>query len=104
MQTTVIIGGGVIGLNIALAIAEARPADQVWLLEREPYLGHHTTTRNSEVVHAGVAYPPDSLKAKLCVEGNRLTHELAQKLGVPLWRSGKYILATDDAQAQALEL
>lgn len=102
VQTTIIVGGGVVGLNIALALAEPREGGDVFLLEREQYLGHHTSTRNSEVMHAGFAYPPDTLKAKLCVEGNRLSFKLFERLGVPFRRDGKWIVAYTDKEAKAL--
>ena len=105
-----IIGGGVVGLNIALELsggglkpsATAPAANEVFLLEQEKFLGHHTSTRNSEVIHAGFAYPPESLKARLCVEGNRLTYELLAGLGVPCKRCGKWVIACNPAEAAAL--
>lgn len=102
-RTVVIAGGGAVGLNVALALAAEPAADDVFLLEREPFLGHHTSTRNSEVIHAGFAYPPGSLKARLCVEGNRLTAELLAKLNVPFRRDGKWIVAHSPAEEQAVE-
>lgn len=95
-----IVGGGVVGLNIALELSE-RPND-IFLLEKEKFLGHHTSTRNSEVIHAGFAYPPGSLKAKLCVEGNSLTYSLLSRLGVPFRKCGKWIIACGKAEDEAL--
>ncbi|MBI4212170.1 MAG: FAD-dependent oxidoreductase [Deltaproteobacteria bacterium] len=103
METIVIIGGGIVGLSIARELAETNRGDEIFLLEQEAFLGHHTTGRNSEVLHAGVAYPPHSLKTKLCVEGNILTYELAERLNIPLKKTGKWILATNDAEAEGLE-
>ncbi|MBI4127010.1 MAG: FAD-dependent oxidoreductase [Deltaproteobacteria bacterium] len=104
MPTTVIIGGGVVGLNIALALSESKDSPHdIFLLECEKFLGHHTSARNSEVLHAGIAYPPTSMKAKLCVEGNRLSRELFDRLGVPYKKTGKWILATNDAEAEGLQ-
>jgi len=101
-KTIAIIGGGVVGLNIALAISDRKLGD-VFLLEKEPWLGHHTSTRNSEVIHAGLAYPPGSLKAKLCVEGNPLTYELLTRLDVPYRREGKWIVAYTDDELAAID-
>ena len=101
-RRVVIVGGGVVGLNAALALAEGGFGGEVWLLEMEEHLGHHASTRNSEVVHAGFAYPPGSLKAELCLEGNRLTYDLLSRLGVPFARSGKWIVAHGDGEARAL--
>lgn len=97
-----IIGGGVVGLNIAhkLSALEER---EIYLLEKEPYLGHHTSTRNSEVIHAGFAYPPSSLKAKLCVEGNKLTYEFLDELGVAYKKCGKWVIACGAGDDEALE-
>ncbi|MBI2091919.1 MAG: FAD-dependent oxidoreductase, partial [Deltaproteobacteria bacterium] len=102
----VIIGGGVVGLNVALEFA-ARPElveaqTEIFLLEKEKFLGHHTSTRNSEVIHAGFAYPPESLKSKLCVEGNTLTYELLDKLRVPYKKCGKWVIACGKDEDNAL--
>ena len=102
-QTIVVIGGGVVGLNVAHFLAEQNSQNEIYLLETETYLGHHTSTRNSEVLHAGIAYPPDSLKARLCVEGNQKSRELFEKLKVPYRASGKYVIATNLDEAAALE-
>lgn len=104
-----IIGSGIIGLNIAYALCKSRPPrgssekTEIYLFEQEPYLGHHASTRNSEVIHAGLAYPPGSLKSKLCIEGNRLTYEILDELKVPLKKCGKWIIAIDDKELAALE-
>lgn len=100
-----IIGGGVVGLNIAYSLCESPVAknSEIYLFETEPFLGHHTSTRNSEVIHAGFAYPPGTLKAQLCIEGNRKTYELLNKLGVPCKRCGKWIIAQNDEELSALE-
>lgn len=96
-----IIGGGVVGLNIAYKLAGG--GDEIYLLEKEPYLGHHTSTRNSEVIHAGFAYPSDSLKAKFCLSGNPMTYTLLDKLGVPYKRYGKWIIACGEGDIAALD-
>src|SRR2546425_13319198 len=72
-----IIGGGVIGCAIANAVS-ARWQD-VFLVEQFPKLGMATSSRNSGVNHSGIYYPKNSLKARLCVEGNRLTYEFCAK-------------------------
>jgi len=102
MRTTIaIIGGGVIGLNIALEIS-SRNLGEVFLLEKELFLGHHTSTRNSEVIHAGLAYPKNSLKNRFCLDGNGLTYELLNKLGVPHRRCGKWIVAYTAEESLAI--
>lgn len=102
-ENIVIVGGGVVGLNIALALVEGPNQAQVYLFEREPFLGNHTSTRNSEVIHAGFAYPPGSLKSRLCIEGNRLSFELLDRLKMPYHRNGKWIVAHDSREVTALE-
>lgn len=102
-RTIVVLGGGIVGLNLAYFFAEQQANTEIYLLETEEYLGHHSTTRNSEVLHAGIAYPPDSLKARLCVEGNQKSRELFDKLKIPYRAGGKYVVATNAEEANALE-
>lgn len=86
-----IIGGGVVGCAIARAVS-ARWQD-VFLVERNPKLGMATSSRNSGVIHSGIYYPKNSLKARHCIEGNRLTYEFCKKHGVPFRHSGKLVVA-----------
>jgi glycerol-3-phosphate dehydrogenase len=88
-----IIGGGVVGCAIARAVS-SRWQD-VFLVERFPKLGMATSTRNSGVNHSGIYYPKDSLKARLCVEGNRLTYEFCAKHNVPFRHCGKLVVAAE---------
>ena len=88
-----IIGGGVIGCAIARAVS-ARWQD-VFVVEQFPKLGMATSTRNSGVNHSGIYYPKNSLKARLCVEGNRLTYEFCAKHKVPFRHCGKLVVAAD---------
>ena len=95
-----IIGGGVIGCAIARAVS-ARWQD-VFLVEQFPKLGMATSTRNSGVNHSGIYYPMNSLKARLCVEGNRLTYEFCEKHNVPFRHCGKLVVAADSREEPEL--
>ncbi len=88
-----IIGGGVAGCAIARAVS-SRWQD-VFLVEQFPKLGMATSTRNSGVNHSGIYYPKNSLKARLCVEGNRLTYEFCAKHNVPFRHCGKLVVAAE---------
>lgn len=97
----VVIGAGVVGLAVAARLAPRHP--DLVLLERNPRHGQETSSRNSEVIHAGIYYPRGSLKARLCVEGNRLLYEMCAARGVPHRRCGKIICAGDEADLPALD-
>ena len=88
-----IVGGGVVGCAVARALS-ARWQD-VFLVEQFPKLGMATSTRNSGVNHSGIYYPKNSLKARLCVEGNHLTYEFCENHNVPFRHSGKLVVAAD---------
>jgi L-2-hydroxyglutarate oxidase LhgO len=90
----VVIGAGVVGLAAARALAMA--GREVIVLEREGAIGTGVSSRNSEVIHAGMYYPRGSLKAQLCVRGNRLLREYAETHGVPFQMVGKLIVAATD--------
>ncbi|MDP9969032.1 L-2-hydroxyglutarate oxidase LhgO [Variovorax paradoxus] len=97
-----VIGGGVVGLAVARALALA--GREVVVLEAEGAIGTGTSSRNSEVIHAGIYYPQGSLKARLCVEGKEALYDYAAERGVPHRRCGKLIVATSAEQVAQLEV
>src|SRR4026209_2849533 len=96
-----VIGAGVVGLAVARALAQA--GREVVILEAEDAIGTHTSSRNSEVIHAGIYYPKGSLKAKSCVAGKELLYEYCVAHGVPHRRSGKLIVTPNQEQVGELE-
>jgi L-2-hydroxyglutarate oxidase LhgO len=97
----IVVGAGVIGLAVARALARA--GREVVVLERETAPGTHTSARNSEVIHAGIYYPPGSQKARLCVAGRRALYDYAAANGVAHRRLGKLIVATAEDELAALQ-
>jgi L-2-hydroxyglutarate oxidase LhgO len=96
----VVIGAGVVGLAIARALALR--GREVLILEAADHFGTETSSRNSEVIHAGIYYPRDSLKAGLCVEGRGLLYDFCNAYGVPYRRCGKLIVAAAEVQLAEL--
>ncbi len=97
---TVVIGAGVIGLAVGRALA-LRGRDVI-VLEAHPGIGMETSSRSSEVIHAGLYYEPGSLKARCCVRGKELLYRYCETRGVPYRRIGKLIVAIGEAQASQL--
>ncbi len=97
----VVIGAGIVGLAVARAMALA--GREVIILESERAIGTGTSSRNSEVIHGGIYYPPGSLKATLCVEGKHRLYAFCASHGVAHRRCGKLIVATNDRQVGELE-
>ncbi len=97
----VVVGAGIMGLAVARALATA--GREVVILESEDAIGTHTSSRNSEVIHAGIYYPRGSLKARACVEGRERLYAYCAERGVPHSRCGKLIVATDSTQLEELE-
>lgn len=96
-----IIGAGVVGLSIA---SQAADKDKnVILVERHSGFGQETSSRNSEVIHAGIYYPEGFLKAKFCVEGNILLYRICKENNIPYKQTGKLIVAVNEKQAKDLE-
>lgn len=96
-----IIGAGVVGLAIAAELSEKYK--KILVLERHHSFGQETSSRNSEVIHAGIYYPKDTLKAKMCVEGRALLYEICQKNNIPFKKIGKLIVASEKDEIPLLE-
>lgn len=101
--THAIIGGGVVGLAIARALSLHPSSPSTLLLERHSAVGTETSSRNSEVIHAGIYYGSDSLKTKLCIKGKDQLYAFCEDQGVPFRRTGKWIVAQNDLQHEALQ-
>ncbi len=97
----IVIGAGVVGIAVARALALAGRG--VVVLEAAGAIGTQTSSRNSEVIHAGIYYPSDSLKARFCVAGKEMLYRFCAERGVPHRRSGKLIVATEPGQIATLE-
>ncbi len=98
-----VIGGGVIGLNLALEAKRRYPSAKVILLEKEKDCGLHASSRNSGVLHAGFYYTADSLKAQFCRDGNRLLREYCAEKKIPVNACGKLVVAKDEQELTGLE-
>ncbi|HKK41780.1 MAG TPA: NAD(P)/FAD-dependent oxidoreductase [Bacteroidales bacterium] len=96
-----IIGAGVIGLAIATELSHSN--SDVFLIERHPVFGQETSSRNSEVIHAGIYYTKGSLKSRLCVEGKALLYDFCKRYDVPYNNCGKLIVATSEEEIAVLE-
>ena len=96
-----IIGAGVVGLAIAAELS--REYDDIVVLENHERFGQETSSRHSEVIHSGIYYPPNSLKAGLCVDGARLLYEYCEKHSIPHSKLGKLIVASDESEVTALQ-
>jgi L-2-hydroxyglutarate oxidase len=98
-----IIGGGIIGLSIGIALLESKPSLKVIIAEKEKSLGLHASGRNSGVLHAGFYYSPDSLKAKFCRDGNKELRKVAKKHGIEVRNVGKVVVARNDDENQRID-
>ena len=96
----VVVGGGVIGLAIGRSLALA--GREVVVLEAESEVGMHTSSRNSEVIHAGIYYGDDTLKARLCVQGKAMLYEYCEERHIPFKRIGKLVVAYDESEIDKL--
>ncbi len=98
---TIVVGAGVVGL--AIARAEAMAGHEVVVLEAADRIGTGTSSRNSEVLHAGIFHPPGTLKTRFCVAGRRALYDYCAARGIPHRKTGKLLVATDDEERTLLE-
>ena len=92
----VVVGAGVVGLAVARAFTQA--GREVLIVEQEAAIGRHTSSRNSEVIHAGIYYEPGSLKAQLCKRGKALLYDYCAQTGVGFKKTGKLIVAQSEVE------
>jgi L-2-hydroxyglutarate oxidase LhgO len=98
-----IAGAGVVGLAIAEYLSRQNKNSSIIVIEKHESFGRETSSRNSEVIHAGIYYPTESLKAGLCVEGRELLYNELENHGLPFAKLGKLIVATDRQEEELLE-
>lgn len=98
---TTIIGAGVVGLAVAARLSDSKRP--LFVVERNASFGQETSSRNSEVIHAGIYYPAGSLKARFCVRGRRLLYPRLESARIPHRRCGKLLVATDTQEAGQLD-
>ncbi|MGE4570031.1 MAG: L-2-hydroxyglutarate oxidase [Gammaproteobacteria bacterium] len=98
MYDFIIIGGGIVGVSTALSLMSEHPNKKILLLEKERLFATHQTGHNSGVIHAGVYYQPDSLKAQFCKEGLKATIKFCSKYDIPFEQCGKLLVATTQAE------
>uniref|UniRef100_A0A2I3TQ82 L-2-hydroxyglutarate dehydrogenase, mitochondrial n=1 Tax=Pan troglodytes TaxID=9598 RepID=A0A2I3TQ82_PANTR len=99
----VIVGGGIVGLASARALILRHPSLSIGVLEKEKDLAVHQTGHNSGVIHSGIYYKPESLKAKLCVQGAALLYEYCQQKGISYKQCGKLIVAVEQEEIPRLQ-
>ncbi|MGK5682590.1 L-2-hydroxyglutarate oxidase [Actinoplanes sp. URMC 104] len=98
-----IVGAGIVGLAIARELTRRRPGDRVVVLEKEDRVGAHQTGHNSGVVHAGIYYPPGSIKARLCTRGRAMLREYCAARGIPYEACGKVVVAVTPEDVPRLD-
>ena len=100
--THAVIGGGAVGLAIARRLQKVDGA-QVVLIEKHGMVGSETSSRNSEVIHAGIYYGKDTLKTNLCLQGKNMLYDLCKKYEIPHMNCGKWVVAQNSEQMDALQ-
>jgi L-2-hydroxyglutarate oxidase len=99
----VVVGAGIIGLAVSRELLSRFPRLRLGVLDKEPSVGQHQSGHNSGVLHSGIYYAPGSLKARLCVQGQREVYAYCEQKGIPTDRCGKVIVASNEAELPRLE-
>jgi L-2-hydroxyglutarate oxidase LhgO len=99
----VVIGAGIIGLAVSRELLSRFPRLRLGVLDKEPSVGQHQSGHNSGVLHSGIYYAPGSLKARLCVQGQREVYAYCEQKGIPTDRCGKVIVASNESEIPRLE-
>lgn len=99
----VVVGGGIVGTATALELSHRHPDTKIVLVDKEETLASHQTGHNSGVVHAGIYYAPNSLKARLCRKGLRRTKDFARTHDIPYKETGKLLVATDEVEVARMQ-
>ncbi|MBI3939668.1 MAG: NAD(P)/FAD-dependent oxidoreductase [Acidobacteria bacterium] len=102
-ESGVVIGAGVVGLAIAAELSACGLCRELWVIEKEEGFGRGSSARNSEVIHAGIYYPPESLKARLCIEGRERLYALCRRHEIPCSAIGKLIIAVESRDIEDLQ-
>jgi L-2-hydroxyglutarate oxidase LhgO len=103
VHDVVVVGGGIVGLAVAMRLVQAGGRRRVAVLEKEAAFGTHQTGHNSGVIHSGIYYRPGSLKARLCIDGANRLMELCREQGVPFQQCGKVVVACEPSEIPFLE-
>lgn len=97
-----IIGAGIVGLTLAYNLRKYFKKEKIFIIDKEPEIGFHSSGRNSGVIHAGFYYHPDSLKAKFTRDGNQQLTDYCLQNGIKINRCGKVVVAQDESQVETL--
>jgi len=98
----IIVGAGIVGLSVAKELTERYPASRIAIFEKESHIGMHASGRNSGVLHSGIYYPQDSLKATVCAEGAKRMYDFALEHHIPCKKMGKVIIATCEEEVPTI--
>src|SRR3954467_5095068 len=103
MYDFAIVGGGIVGLSVGMALTERNPDARIVVIEKEDHWAAHQTGHNSGVIHSGIYYKPGSYKAKFAIEGSRLIPEFCEEHGIDYDVCGKIIVATEEWELPLLD-